>query len=51
MQVLEEELQQCRDDREAGMRHIESLKDEIEKLRRQVDHGQLGDMETTGIIN
>ena len=49
MQVLEKELQQCHDEREADMRHIESLKDEIEELRRQLDHSQLGSMETTGI--
>ena len=51
MQVLEKELQQCNDEREEDMRHIESLEDEIEKLRRQLDHSHLGDMETTGIIN
>ena len=30
------------------MRHIESLKDEIEELRRQLDHSQPSSMETTG---
>ena len=51
MQVLEKELQQCHDDREADMRLIETLKDEIEKLRGQLDHTQPSSMETTGIIN
>ena len=51
VQVLEKELQQCNNEREEDMRHIESLEDEIEKLRRQLDHSQLGDMETIGIIN
>ena len=49
VQVLEKELQQCHDEREADMRHIESLEDEIEKLRRQLDYIQPGSMETTGI--
>ena len=48
VQVLEKELQQCHDDREADMWRIESLKDEIEKLRRQLDHSQPSSMETIG---
>ena len=51
MRVLEEELQQCRDEREADMWRIESLEDEIEELRGQLDHTQPSSMETTGIIN
>lgn len=51
VQILEKELQQCHDEREEDMRHIDSLEDEIEKLRRQLDHSQLEDMETTGIVN
>ena len=46
VQVLE--LQECHDEREEDMRHIESLETEIEKLRRQVDHSQPSSMETTG---
>ena len=48
VQVLEKELQECHDEREEDMRHIESLKTDIEKLRRQVDHSQPSSMETTG---
>ena len=46
VQVLE--LQECHDEREEDMRHIESLETDIEKLRRQVDHSQPSSMETTG---
>ena len=46
VQVLEKELQECHDEREEDMRHIESL--ETEKPRRQVDHSQPSSMETTG---
>ena len=49
MQVLEKELQQCHDDREADMWRIESLKDEIEELRRQPHYIHHSDMEITGI--
>ena len=49
MRVLEEELQQCRDEREADMGLIETLKDEIEELRRQPHYIHHSDMETTGI--
>ena len=48
VQELEKDLQECRDEREADMRHIESLEAEIEELRRQVDHSQPSSMETTG---
>ena len=49
VRVLEEELQQCRDEREADMRLIESLKDVIEKLERQPRYIHHTVMETTGI--
>ena len=51
VQVLEEKLQQCHDEheRKADMRLIESLKAEIEGLRRQPHHIYHSDMETTGI--
>ena len=49
MQILEKELQQCHDEREADMRCIELLKAEIEELRRQPHYIHHGDMETTGI--
>ena len=48
VQVLEKALQECHDEREEDMRHIESLEAEIEELRRQVDHSQPSSMETTG---
>ena len=48
VQVLEKALQECHDEREEDMRHIESLEAEIEELRRQVDHSQSSSMETTG---
>ena len=49
VQVLEEKLQQCHDERETYMRLIESLKAQIEGLRRQPHHIYHSDMETTGI--
>lgn len=49
VRVLEEELQQCRDEREADMRLIESLKDVTEKLERQPHYIHHSVMETTGI--
>ena len=50
VQVLEKALQECHDEREEDMRHIESMETEIERLRRQVsiDHSQPSSMETTG---
>ena len=48
VQVLEKALQECHDEREEDMRHIESLEAEVEELRRQVDHSQSSSIETTG---
>ena len=49
VQELEKELQECHDEREADMRRIESLKAEIEDLRRRPHYIHHGDMKTTGI--
>ena len=48
VQVLEKALQECHDEREEDVRHIESLEAEVEELRRQVDHSQSSSIETTG---
>ena len=49
VRVLEEELQQCRDEREADMRLTKSLKAEIVELTRQPHYIHHSVMETTGM--
>ena len=55
MQVLEEELQQCHDDRRAALERIRSLTEENEELRKQLHlrhpDDTLTDIETTGTLS
>ena len=48
VQVLEKELQQCHDEREADMRRNKSLMAQNEELRRQLQHIQPSSTENTG---
>jgi len=55
MQVLEEELQLCQDDRRADLERIRSLNEENEELRKRLHlrhtDDTLTDIETTGTLS